>query len=90
MQTWISQRLAFPFAAIALSATGANAQERVPADPDPTRLANAPHNPDPEDDWRLQIGGGLFYGPAFLGAKDYHFAAARTSRSATRTASSSR
>lgn len=49
------------------------AQDQIPADPDPIRLANAPE--DPTSDWQVQVGVGAFYGPAFLGSKDYQLQA---------------
>jgi outer membrane protein len=70
MNTSALPYLAFLCVALALPAT-ASAQGRIPADPDPTRLANAPQSAEPEDDWQLEIGAGGFYGPAFLGSKDY-------------------
>lgn len=68
-------RLALLLAAASLSATGAIAQDRIPADPDPTRLANAPDNAEPQDDWQIRIGAGLLYAPAFLGLEDYQLRA---------------
>ncbi len=53
----------------------ASAQDRIPADPDPTRLANAPENQAPRSDWQFQIGVGTIYGPAFLGSDDYQLRA---------------
>jgi outer membrane protein len=63
----VSLTLAVAFASV----TSAHAQDRIPADPDPTRLANAPNNANPQSDWQVQVGGGLIYGPAFLGSKDH-------------------
>jgi MipA family protein len=69
MKTRIRKRLALLFAAAAFSATGASAQVPISADPDPTRLADAPNKPG--DDWQFQLGAGSLYGPAFLGSEDY-------------------
>ncbi len=54
-----------------LSAATANAQSRIPPDPDPTRLANAPANAAPEHDWQIRLGAGLLYAPAFVGSDFY-------------------
>ena len=53
----------------------ASAQDRLPADPDPTPLANALENQAPRSDWQFQIGVGTIYGPAFLGSDDYQLRA---------------
>lgn len=50
------------------SATAANAQSRILPDPDPTRLANAPADAEPQHDWQFRLGAGLLYAPAFVGS----------------------
>jgi MipA family protein len=64
-----------PFAALVfatlVSVTTANAQNRIPADPDPTRLANAPVDAKPERNWQMRLGAGLVCAPAFVGSDHY-------------------
>jgi outer membrane protein len=67
-------RLAFLAAAIALPTTDACGQDRIPADPDPTRLANAPRDAAP-DSWQVRIGVGAVYSPTFLGSDEYQLRA---------------
>lgn len=71
----LSPRFTLLIAATFLSVTTAYAQSRIPADPDPTRLANAPDAAEPEDDWQVRIGVGTLYSPAFLGSDDYQLQA---------------
>lgn len=52
-------------------ATAAIAQSRIPPDPDPTRLANAPADAEPQYDWQFRLGAGLLYAPAFVGSDHY-------------------
>jgi outer membrane protein len=65
------KRAGLLLSATLLSATVANAQSRIPTDPDPTRLANAPVDAEPEDDWQIRLGTGLLYAPAFVGSDHY-------------------
>ena len=60
--------------ALTLSATEAGAQGPIRADPDPSRLANAPAG-EPDGDWQVQLGVGALYAPAFLGSKHYQLRA---------------
>ena len=71
MKAFAVRTLILLSAASSFLATGANAQG-IPADPDPTRLANAPNS---GDDWQVQIGLGALYSPAFLGSDDYQLQA---------------
>ena len=88
MNTRIQQRLALLFAATALSATVASAQVPIPADPDPTRLANAPNEPGVTGSSSLVSG--LFTAPLSSDRRTTSTELARTSRFATGTASTSR
>jgi outer membrane protein len=74
MQIMIFRRAAIACTAI-LVAAASNAQELIPADPDPTRLANGQQAGRAESDWQIQVGVGALYGPAFLGSKDYQLRA---------------
>jgi outer membrane protein len=67
----IVTRLGVLLSAAVLSPAVASAQTRIPADPDPTRLVNAPADAEPGDDWQFRISAGLLYSPAFVGSDDY-------------------
>ena len=75
MRMSYTQRLAFLTVLIIWSGSAAAAQDRIPADPDPTRLANAPKDAEPQRDWQFRVGVGVVYGPAFLGSDDYQLRA---------------
>lgn len=62
-------RLAFLAVSASVPLTGVSAQEPESSQGELIRVADPPELP--ESDWQIQVGVGAFYGPAFLGSKDY-------------------
>jgi outer membrane protein len=58
----------------AFAVTSAQAQVRVPSDPDPTRVAAAPEEATPSN-WQIRVGAGAVYAPAFVGSDHYQLRA---------------